>query len=233
MGLSFLSALELCRLTREIINNFEEGTEKTMQRGLVWFFLGWYSLKAESQGSQGFETLNPGLRERGKGSGPRNAGECCQACSREGLWAGVLVSPSQRSGLAALRGLSDHKLVSFVRAKGKYECCKTHYTAAVCFRVDTAIKAVLDALGSESHSTYFRSQNEVSIYNVPRPYLIKALHGDSRRIELFNIAHASKFYIASEAGAVTQRETNLCWHVKALYYKTYSFIVQKFCSYLL
>lgn len=66
--------------------------------------------KAESQGSEGSETLNAGLRERGKGSSPRNAGKSCQECSREGLWAEAPVSPSQRSGLAALRGLSNHCL---------------------------------------------------------------------------------------------------------------------------
>lgn len=66
--------------------------------------------QAESQGSKGFEALNAGLGERGKGSSPRNAGESCQACSREGPWAGVPVSPSPRSGLAALRGLSNHHL---------------------------------------------------------------------------------------------------------------------------
>lgn len=43
---------------------------------------------------------------------------------------------------------------------------------------------------------------------MPHPYLTKALHRDSRRIELFNIAHVSKFYIASEAGALNQAETN-------------------------
>lgn len=39
----------------------------------------------------------------------------------------------------------------------------------------TAIKAMLRALNSESHSTCFSSQKEVSMYDVPRPYLIKAL----------------------------------------------------------
>jgi len=66
--------------------------------------------KAESQGSQGFEVLNASLRDRRKGSRPRIVGESCQACSREGLWAGVLVSSRQRSGLAALRGLFSHCL---------------------------------------------------------------------------------------------------------------------------
>lgn len=80
----------------------------------------------------------------------------------------------------------------------------------LCASGDTAIKAMLNALNSESHSTCFRSQKEVSIYNVPCLYLIKALHGDSRRIELFDVA--SKFYVASEVGTLNQMETNLCWH---------------------
>lgn len=75
--------------------------------------------KAESQGSQGFEALNPGLMERGRGSSPRNAGESCQACSREGPWAGLPVSPSQRPGLAAVKGLSNYRLVSFVELREK------------------------------------------------------------------------------------------------------------------
>lgn len=118
------------------------------------------------------------------------------------------VSPSQRSGLAALR---DFPITTceLCRAKGKHEFVND-YTAALCFRVDTAIKATLNALNSESHSTCFRSQKEVSIHNVPHPYLAKALYGDCRRIELFNIAHGSKFYIASEAGTLKQMETNLC-----------------------
>lgn len=66
--------------------------------------------EAEIRGSQGFEALNAGVRERGKGSDPGNAGESCQACGREGPWAGAPVSPSQKSGLAALMGLSSHGL---------------------------------------------------------------------------------------------------------------------------
>lgn len=51
--------------------------------------------------------------------------------------------------------------------------------------------------------------------------------------EEWNTAHTSKFYIASEGSALNQVEKNLCWHATALYYKTYTFIVQKFCSHLL
>lgn len=46
-------------------------------------------------------------------------------------------------------------------------------------------------------------------------------------------AHTLKFYIASEGSALNQVKKNLSWHAKALYYKTYTFIVQKFCSHLL
>lgn len=88
------------------------------------------------------------------------------------------------------------------RAKGKHECCETHYTGALWFGVDAAIQATLSVLDCESHSTCFRSHKEVCIYGVPGHSLIKALHGDCRRIELFNIAHASTFPIAREAGAL-------------------------------
>lgn len=84
------------------------------------------------------------------------------------------VSAGQRSSLATLKGTLQVITCELCRIKGKHECCKSHYTAALCFHI--AIKVMPTALNFESHSICFRSQKEVSIYNVPHPYLIKALH---------------------------------------------------------
>lgn len=174
--------------------------------------------KTESRGSQGFEALNPGIRETGK----RKQSKECWWKLPSMQWAGVHLS-WPKVWISCTKGTLQVIACELCRAKGKHECCKTHYTAALCFRADVAIKAMLTALNFESHSICFRSQKEVSIYSVPHPYLIKALHGDFRRME--HIAHTSKFYIGSEGSALNQVEKNLCWHARALYYKTYTFIV--------
>lgn len=68
-------------------------------------------------------------------------------------------------------------------------------------------------LNSESHGTYFKPQKKICVDN-SATLLFSC--GGFRKIELFKIAHTSKFYLANQPGALKEMETSLCWHVKTL-----------------
>lgn len=113
---------------------------------------------AESQGLEGFEAFNPGIQERGK---RKQSKECWWKLPsmQQGKPMGRRVSAGQRSSLATLKGTLQVITCELCRIKGKHECCKSYYTAALCF--DIAIKVMPTALNFESHSICFRSQKDL------------------------------------------------------------------------